>query len=67
MSGDVEHTLADGGTVRLAPGDSIVIPKGIWHHAVNVGQTEVVVVVAFDSAWRETIGESDAADRMQGA
>lgn len=57
ISGHVEHTLPDGQYMLMNPGDSIVIPQGIWHHARNVGTEEAVVLVMFDSAYRETIGE----------
>ena len=56
-SGEIEHTLPDGESVRMRHGDSIVIPQGIWHHARNIGDGDAVVIVAFNSAWRETIGE----------
>ena len=56
-AGEVEHTLPDGGTVKMKPGDAIVIPQGVWHHARNIGQDEVIVIVSFNDAWRETVGE----------
>lgn len=56
-TGTLSHTLPFGGTVDLGPGDMIVIPKGTWHHATNTGDSDAVVIVAFDSAWRETTGE----------
>lgn len=56
-SGIIEHTF-DGGTyVEMKAGDAISIPKGIWHHAHNIGNDDAVVIVTFDSALRETIGE----------
>lgn len=57
ISGQLEHTLPDGSYVAMHPGDSIVIPTGIWHHARNIGEEEAVVLVMFDSSNRETIGE----------
>src|SRR5690606_6214571 len=57
-SGRIEHTLPDGeGVVEMMTGDVIVIPQGKWHSARNIGSDEAVVIVAFNSAWRETIGE----------
>lgn len=56
-SGQVEHTLPDGGKVQLRAGDAIAIPRGVPHHARNIGPIDAVLIVAFDDAWRETIGE----------
>ncbi|CAG7629939.1 cupin domain-containing protein [Paenibacillus allorhizosphaerae] len=58
VSGVIRHTLPGGEMVVMNPGDSIVIPQGVWHHAENMQDTEAVVMVVFDSAWRDTIGES---------
>jgi len=55
--GDIEHALPQGGAVRLAPGDCIVVPANGPHQARNVGQTEAVVVVAFSSPDRQTLNE----------
>ncbi|HLU22094.1 cupin domain-containing protein [Lederbergia graminis] len=56
-SGTVEHTLPDGGSVVLEKGDCIVVPQGVWHQATNIGDEEAVVVVTFNNAYRETVGE----------
>ena len=58
LSGRIEHTLSEGGTTILEPGDCIVLSRGGTHRATNIGSEEAVVIVAFDSAHRETIGES---------
>lgn len=57
VSGEIEHSLPGGGTAILKPGDCIVLPKGVKHNAKNIGSKEAVVIVVFDSAFRETIGE----------
>lgn len=57
IKGKVEHTLPDDKTVIMNPGDSIVIPKNVWHQATNLTDEEAEVIVMFDSAYRETIGE----------
>ena len=57
VSGEIEHSLPGGGTAILKHGDCIVLPKGVKHNAKNIGSKEAVVIVAFDSAFRETIGE----------
>lgn len=56
-SGHIEHTLPEGGFAEMTAGDAITIPEGIWHNARNIGSDEAVLIVAFNSAWRETIGE----------
>ncbi len=57
VTGEIEHTLPDGGTVTLREGDCIVLPEGVDHQAKNVGQGEAVVIVAFNSGRRKTVGE----------
>ncbi len=57
ISGQIEHTLPEGGTVRLGQGDCIVLPEGKGHQATNIGNKEAVVVVAFNSPERKTVGE----------
>ncbi|MFC1601805.1 cupin domain-containing protein [Candidatus Sumerlaeota bacterium] len=57
VQGQLEHTLPQGGTARLGPGDCIVLPTGHGHQATNVGEEEAVVIVAFSSADRQTVGE----------
>ena len=57
VSGEVEHSLPEGGTTVLRAGDCIVLPSGKGHQARNVGDEEAVVVVVFNSAQRETVGE----------
>ena len=57
VSGDIEHTLPEGGTVHLHEGDCIVLPEGKSHQATNVGDREAVVIVAFNTAEREVVSE----------
>lgn len=54
VQGTLEHSLPQGGTARLEPGDCIVLPRGGAHTAKNVGQDEAVVFVAFNAADRKT-------------
>jgi len=55
ITGTVEHTLPGGGTTRLTAGDCIVLQAGVWHRAVNIGAETAVVLVAFNSAQRQTV------------
>ena len=54
LSGQVEHSLPQGGSVTLNAGDSIVLPAGGAHEATNCGDVEAVAIAVFDSADRET-------------
>ncbi len=57
VSGELEHTLPQGEAVTLRAGDCIVLPAGGIHWARNLGETEAVVIVAFNSACRKVVGE----------
>ena len=57
VAGEIEHSLPEGGTTILRAGDCIVLPRGKGHQARNIGASEAVVVVAFNSADRQTVGE----------
>jgi quercetin dioxygenase-like cupin family protein len=62
VTGELSHTLPDGGAVRLGPGDCIVLKPGEYHRAVNVGRETAVVVVAFNSADRQTVTQDEGAE-----
>ena len=57
ISGKISHTLADNKEVEMNPGDTVTIPANVWHCARNIGDTEAVLFIAFDSADRKTVGE----------
>jgi oxalate decarboxylase/phosphoglucose isomerase-like protein (cupin superfamily) len=46
--------LPEGGSVTLEAGDVIVLPRGRGHSARNIGETEAVVIVAFNAPDRRT-------------
>jgi quercetin dioxygenase-like cupin family protein len=54
VAGRCTHTY-DGAAVDLATGDVIVIPAGVRHNLKNTGDTDVVCVISFSSADRETV------------
>jgi quercetin dioxygenase-like cupin family protein len=54
-AGQIEHSLPQGGTIRLNAGDAIIIPPGAPHQARNLGSDQAVVLVAFNSPQRQTI------------
>lgn len=57
ISGRIRHTLGPNETVEMGPDDTVCIPPKVWHNATNIGDTDAVLFIAFDSADRETIGE----------
>lgn len=57
LSGRITHTDAHGGETEMGPGDTVTIPANLWHHARNLGDTDAVLLIAFSSADRETVGE----------
>ena len=59
VSGEVEHTLPEGGTAVLNSGDCILLPRGKFHKAKNTGKDEAVVVVAFNSAERTAVSQDE--------
>lgn len=54
VSGQIEHSLPGGGTVLMYPGDCIALERKKGHRAKNVGATEAVVLVLFNSSERQT-------------
>ena len=54
VEGVIEHSLPQGGNVRLEAGDCIVLPQGQVHVARNIGDTDAVVIVAFNAPDRKT-------------
>lgn len=58
LEGRIAHTSdADGATTEMHPGDTATIPPNFWHQARNVGEGPAILLIAFDSADRQTIGE----------
>ena len=41
----------------MGPGDTISIPKGALHRAENIGEDECELVICYDNARREVVGE----------
>jgi quercetin dioxygenase-like cupin family protein len=57
IQGKIQHTWMDGEDVEMNEGDTITIPSGILHQARNIGSGNAVLMIAFTSADRETVGE----------
>lgn len=61
LQGRIAHTVEAGGEVEMGSGDTITIPSGLPHRARNIGDTEAIMFIAFDSAHREFRLEEEAA------
>jgi quercetin dioxygenase-like cupin family protein len=55
--GKIRHTFNNGDEVEMTTGDTITIPAGIRHRAVNTGGDKAVLFISFSSADRRTKGE----------
>jgi quercetin dioxygenase-like cupin family protein len=60
VAGRLEHRQ-DGKASVLEPGDSVCIPKGVWHQARSLGFEDAEIVICFDSPDRLT--EVDSSPR----
>jgi len=54
LAGRLEHSLGDG-KVTLGPGDTITVPAGVFHNAVNVGDADADMIVAYSAANRDMV------------
>ena len=53
LSGTCTHTYGDD-EYELGPGDSILVPQGVVHHAINKGWEPLRAIISFSSGDRET-------------
>jgi len=59
LEGSILHQLGDE-SIPMNPGDSLLIPKDVAHNARNVGETEAVMSIAFDTGDRQTTHVEEA-------
>ncbi len=57
LQGKISHVIEDGKEVEMEPGDTISVPRNIPHKARNIGNTDAVMYISFDSADREMVKE----------
>jgi quercetin dioxygenase-like cupin family protein len=57
LAGEIEHSL-DKETVRLAAGDTLVVPPHVFHNLKSVGSVDAEVLVAFPTGARDNEPES---------
>lgn len=56
IRGRILHRVDDE-RVEMTAGDTISIPKGAIHNATNIGDEECELLICFDTATREVVGE----------
>ena len=54
LSGTCEHTLGDE-SYPMGPGDTIRVPEGVIHHAINTGWEPLRAIISFSSGDRQTV------------
>lgn len=56
LRGTIRHRVGEEYT-EMRAGDVISIPKGATHNAVNIGDEECELLIIFDTAERQVVGE----------
>ena len=56
LSGRLEHAVGDE-TFSMAPGDSILIPRGCRHHATAIGEEDAIMLVFYPTPERKMNAE----------
>jgi quercetin dioxygenase-like cupin family protein len=52
LQGELTHSLEDG-TIEMAAGDTLVVPPGVMHNAVNHGEADADMIVAYSNGVRD--------------
>lgn len=52
LEGSIDHDVG-AETLTLGAGDVLIVPAGIPHRAVNTGETEAVMIVAYPTGHRD--------------
>jgi len=55
LAGEGEQMLDDDEPFRVRAGDSVVIPKGVWHSTINVGWEPMSVLAIYAPAGPEEL------------
>ena len=56
IRGRIRHRVGDD-YVEMTAGDTISIPKGSVHNATNIGDEQCELLICFDTASRQVVGE----------
>ena len=54
LAGRLRHTFGDE-TVDMEAGDTLIVPPGIMHSALSVGDTDADMIVAYSSGVRDFV------------
>ena len=57
LKGRIEHSMGEERVV-LEPGDTLVVKAGVPHDAVNIGEPDADMIVAYSSGNRDFVAES---------
>ena len=52
LGGKLEHSVGDETTI-MEPGDTIILPAGVYHNAKSVGDVDADMIVSYNSARRD--------------
>jgi quercetin dioxygenase-like cupin family protein len=52
LQGQLTHSIGDD-QVEMRAGDTIIVPAGVMHNAVNHGETDADMIVAYSSGTRD--------------
>lgn len=55
LAGEGEQMLDDGDPFRIRAGETVVIPKGVWHSTVNTGWEPMSVLAIYAPAGPEAL------------
>jgi quercetin dioxygenase-like cupin family protein len=54
-SGSISHTVDGDQLQHLHKGDTVVVPRGFAHQAINIGPETAVLLISFSSPRREVV------------
>ena len=58
LSGTCDHTLGEE-VYSMGPGDTVRVPAGVMHQAINTGWEPLRAIVSYSSGDRQTVFEGD--------
>jgi len=56
LAGELDHTVGEE-NVHLMPGDTLVVPAGIFHNARSVGDVDADMIVTYSAGDRDFTAE----------
>jgi quercetin dioxygenase-like cupin family protein len=52
LQGQLTHSFGDE-SIDMAAGDTLVVPPGVMHNAINTGDTDADIIVAYPTGDRD--------------